>query len=598
VRAGNAIAAAVLAGVAVLLALDGGSASPGALSEAHARERLSDDCAQCHAGPERSLADACTACHADVAADRAGARGLHGTLQAPQAADCAHCHVEHHGRRVALSSRAAFARAGYPRLEAYDHAGLGFRLQGAHAGLACERCHAHAHDDVPPQGQARFAGLQQSCASCHRDPHAGRLGPDCAACHGQERPFAEVNGFDHARAWPLAGAHDGLACAQCHAAGTRWEVTAGAGRPAEPGVPHGERRDCAACHTSPHSEGFVRAAEAPAADASARSSCGRCHDVAPGGFESLRPGLDRNWHAASGFPLDAPHDHVACAQCHAGSAAGEARAGPRRDRNDCAACHADPHRGQFAGGAFGGEGCVACHATTGFVPPAFGDAHHARTRFPLTGSHLAVGCGACHRKASDGAARTFAGTPADCAACHADVHGGRFDGVDAAELDGATGCARCHTTGSFHESAGGRFDHVRWTGFALSGGHAGLGCAACHVARGAPDAQDRSFGAAAGADCRSCHASPHAGQFAVDGVTDCARCHAVDRAFSEPTFDHRRDSRFALDATHARLACAACHRPSPLPDGGEAIRYKPLGTGCSDCHSPGSAPAGTSPGER
>jgi len=49
-------------------------------------------------------------------------------------------------------------------------------------------------------------------------------------------------------------------------------------------------------------------------------------------------------------------------------------------------------------------------------------------------------------------------------------------------------------------------------------------------------------------------------------------------------FDHQRDSRFALDANHAKLECSACHRPSPTADGRTAIRFKPLGTECADCH--------------
>jgi hypothetical protein len=28
----------------------------------------------------------------------------------------------------------------------------------------------------------------------------------------------------------------------------------------------------------------------------------------------------------------------------------------------------------------------------------------------------------------------------------------------------------------------------------------------------------------------------------------------------------------------------SCHIPWPLPDGGEAVRYRPLGTTCADCH--------------
>ena len=67
------------------------------------------------------------------------------------------------------------------------------------------------------------------------------------------------------------------------------------------------------------------------------------------------------------------------------------------------------------------------------------------------------------------------------------------------------------------------------------------------------------------------------------GRTDCARCHADAGAL---LFDHQRDSRYALDASHEKLECAACHRPWPLPDGTTAIRYKPLGVECTDCHGP------------
>jgi len=51
-------------------------------------------------------------------------------------------------------------------------------------------------------------------------------------------------------------------------------------------------------------------------------------------------------------------------------------------------------------------------------------------------------------------------------------------------------------------------------------------------------------------------------------------------------FDHG-DSRFPLDDRHAALDCAACHKPWPLPDslgGGTAVRYRPLGLTCKDCH--------------
>jgi hypothetical protein len=51
-------------------------------------------------------------------------------------------------------------------------------------------------------------------------------------------------------------------------------------------------------------------------------------------------------------------------------------------------------------------------------------------------------------------------------------------------------------------------------------------------------------------------------------------------AFAIPGFDHST-TRFALDGAHVSVSCGACHTPSAT-DG--AVRYRPLGTSCEDCH--------------
>jgi hypothetical protein len=65
---------------------------------------------------------------------------------------------------------------------------------------------------------------------------------------------------------------------------------------------------------------------------------------------------------------------------------------------------------------------------------------------------------------------------------------------------------------------------------------------------------------------------------------NCTDCHVEGDSFGELVFDHQRHSRFPLDRDHEKLACAACHKPQRLSDGITAIRYKPLGTKCGDCH--------------
>ncbi len=789
----------VSACLAISLALlETQAASPGEISAVHALSaRIDvDDCEVCHGGSPSELRAACAACHADVEAQVANQTGFHGRL--PQAGRCGTCHSEHHGARFELAGTGAFALAGVPDRTAYAHEALGFELAGDHTSLACSACHEHADSTLLPDGAQRFLGESQTCASCHDDPHEGQLS-DCRSCHGETEPFDVVAEFEHPSSFALAGAHGRAGCIDCHARGTQYAIEAGGSeqstRPA---------RTCEACHASPHAVAFVQAvaarlatsldaarftAQPDAARFAAQSgaTCVTCHPVDGGPFTHALP-LAAADHEATGFPLTRPHEKAACTDCHArlekpsvheGAFADYRAAHPGRSPDACAACHADPHGGQFQSGPFSGAECLACHERESFDPPHFGVAEHARTQFALTGKHTEATCRSCHeqtgnaprqfhgidarcsachddahtgffaRSAVDAAARaqaddcaschttasfttlastgfdhtrwtgyelvgahaqsecsachgtravpdergrsfgtvaeSYPGSRDDCATCHVDAHGGFFErqpsapvcatchdphgfekategfeharwtgfalegaharatcatchttppaaasspalrgtsqalpsttpalrvtlhagkgsfqdcatchaDVHAGAFDkpgrprnvtGRAGCARCHSTESFDELLPGGFDHATWTGFDLSGAHAQADCASCHPREPGAPADARSFARAAGTRCQDCHSDPHAGQFARNSATDCAECHVTSPDFLALDFDHQRDSRFALDTTHARLACSACHVPWPLPGGGSTVRYKPLGVVCGDCH--------------
>ncbi len=742
--------------------------SPGPITLVHERsaEIDGDDCKACHGEIGSSMRAACAVCHADVEEQVVRGTGFHGRIA--DVSRCGTCHGEHHGSEFELAGRGAFALAGIADRDAYQHEGLAFELGGDHTrGLACKACHEHADDLVLAKGAHRFGGESQACASCHEDPHEGRLA-DCRSCHGETEPFARVAEFEHPASFSLAGAHARAGCVECHPRGSAYAIEAGGSEQATRAA-----RSCETCHASPHRQPFLAASAARLA-VDAGASCASCHPVAGGPFEQPAP-LSIADHAATGFPLVAPHASVSCADCHPRLAAQPEHAPafaafraayPGRSPDDCAACHADPHAGQFASGRFAGQGCLACHARERFEPPVFTAAEHARTDFPLTGRHEDTACNACHVQL-DGSSRRFHGTATACSACHADAHAGffarvagtdartagecaachtttsfaevaadRFEhgartgfvlegqhatagceachvpraqpdpagrrfgaiadtftgpaqacatchfdvhggffaaraalsgaapecstchdahGFERAEqgfdhgrwtgfaLDGAharsdcatchpaptagetasralrstvykgegsfgdcstchidvhggsfdgagrpqrvgdrTGCARCHTTETFDVPKG--FDHAAWTGFALDGAHARAQCSSCHEPLSAPEHSGRSFARAAGTRCTDCHADPHVGQFAHDGSTDCARCHTPTADFLTVRFDHQRDSRFRLDETHEPLACSACHVPWPVPGGGSAVRYKPLGVVCGDCH--------------
>ncbi len=761
--------------VITLVVWDTSSSSPGAISAVHARSADIDEnaCAICHGGSPGELRAACAACHANIETDVVEGTGFHGGIDS--AARCGLCHSEHHGAEFDLVGPGAFALAGIPDRSAYAHAGLGFELSGVHTrGLACKACHANADALVLAKGQQRFTGLSQSCASCHDDPHAGKLA-DCRSCHGESEPFARVAEFEHPTTFALVGAHTRAGCVECHPRGSEYAIEAGGGEQATR-----EPRSCEACHASPHADTFVdtvaERVAIPRADA-----CAVCHPVDGGAFTDPLP-LSKADHAAAGFALTPPHAQAACTDCHArlgapaahaSAFAGFRSAHPGRAPDDCAACHTDPHGGQFRSEDRGRTDCLACHERERFEPPTFGVEAHDRTDFPLTGAHVDASCHACHAQ-QVGAARVFRDTDARCSACHTDAHDGFFaTAAITADLRSASAdCAACHTTASFAELAGvDAFDHARWTGFALIGEHASAACQECHATRTTPDAHGRSFGRvaesfpgspqdcatchvdahdgffarrapdvqcsachdphgfesagqsfeharwtefeldgaharaecrachpedsgdarsrsnalaaparrttihtgegsfqrcstchadvhagafdgsgrqrevggrqscarchttesfadrtaesfdhgawtgfelegvharaecsschphdsasngdartfarAAGTSCADCHVDPHVGQFARGGSTDCSACHSTSSTFMSVRFDHQRDARFALDSTHERLACNACHIPWPVPGGGTAVRYKPLGVVCGDCH--------------
>jgi hypothetical protein len=603
--------------------------SPGELSRFHAHLEGARNCASCHAAGRGVTPQLCLICHAALGQRIAGGRGLHAR---PDHRACERCHVEHQGRDFDLVFWGKQGKG------AFDHASVGFSLQGRHARVACESCHraSRLRDSATlSRGGANlartFLGLGTACASCHTDPHRGQFAPrGCATCHGQEQ-WAPATAFDHDRAgFALSGAHRTVACAGCHkphpSGSVRFE-----------GTPHAS---CASCHRDPHegrlggqcdschvSEAWNRVAAGqfdhtrtrfPLTGRHAAVACARCHPNRPPGGMKLEgiafqscASCHRDPHAArlgaqcaachtpaswgriapgrfdherTGYPLRGKHTAVPCDACH--------KDGARRRiaHARCTDCHADRHVGQLAARPDGGL-CESCHDVDGFTPARFSAADHTATRHPLTGAHLAVPCDACHAevpverlaalgfaKARPGPQRTeqlrFAGT--GCSDCHRDPHRGQLARFGA--------CRQCHATEAWMALAA--FDHSR-TGFPLAGQHARIPCRSCH-----PGEKGALAFAGRPTACVACHRDPHGGRFARGGGTDCARCHKPT-SWGAFQFDHDRETSFPLQGAHRSVPCAACHRVET--PAGPILRYSGLGKACSDCHGPPRGPRSGGP---
>lgn len=324
------------------------------LHDAHARI----SCNSCHFGPRfKGTPKRCVECHAPDDVHR-GDRGE----------DCGKCHTQADWKSAK-----------------FDHAKeTGFALNGAHSDISCTACHATGNykDRIP-----------KDCNGCHRarDAHAGRFGPDCAACHAEVH-WKPVE-YDHLKSAhsALVGAHARLGCHDCHTAEAKTQKLG---------------RTCADCH---------RAQDPHGGDLG--TTCDQCH-----GSVTWRGHVTFD-HDLTHFPLLGQHVVVSCPQCHVSL-------GFKGASRLCIDCHRgeDVHKGGL------GEQCQSCHSPNGWKLWEFD--HAKETRFALTGAHRRLNCSDCHREPP-----RKVKLATDCAACHArdDVHVGEF----------GRQCQRCHTTSSF-----------------------------------------------------------------------------------------------------------------------------------------------------
>lgn len=592
--AGFWIALLSTAAVALVGVVDLRRTSPGPLTTVHGREQDlagSSSCSECHGGWFSSMTESCNACHERIESQIELGDGLHGALGAQRASQCALCHSEHHGESYSIVNARSFALAGFADVQAFDHAILGFEMDGAHLELACAQCHEHAAAPVLPPAALRYGGLEQRCTSCHEDPHKDQFAVGCTSCHGQD-DWKTLHSDDHDRNLALVGGHGDVSCRTCHEERGKHALELVGGRGTKP-----QARACADCHDSPHQRRFDTDAAA-AMGLEREAGCVTCHAAEHVLFAEAAALTSPTQHASSGFALALPHDELACDECHSAELGDYAARFPGRDADTCSACHDDVHDGQFATGPFSSGDCIACHAREHFSPHTFDLADHARTSLPLEGAHAPLECKACHLDPEPDEPRLFRGTSDQCDQCHDDAHDAFFASRTAELAPTAHGdCARCHGTTKFAEVEPSRFDHGRWTGFAVDGAHAQEDCSTCHPISATPDDTGRTFGRVEEhfgefGGCATCHEDPHQGHFdaaslpkRVDAREGCARCHGTSsfRALPKP-FDHARWTGFALVDEHRSAACSACHEPLRVPDAHDRTWAPALGTACADCH--------------
>ncbi len=509
--------------------------SPGDLTKAHANLEGVANCTKCHTVGNKVSREKCLACHQEIKASIVAKKGFHASAEVGSK-DCFACHNEHHGRNFEIVKL---------NKKRFDHAKTGFELKGVHAKKDCKACHKAEFISDPKLKKkvSTYMGLNSACLSCHADYHQGKLSPNCATCHSFDSfKNAKVVGFDHNKTkFALLGKHANVSCIKCH----KTEIVNG--KPAQrfKGL---QFESCTPCHKDEHETKFG-------------TNCKQCHSE--DSFHSIKNISTFN-HDKTDFQLVGKHKTVACKLCHKT----EFMTDPVK-HDKCASCHTDYHKGEFAKNGVSPD-CNECHTNNSFTETNFTIERHNKTKFKLEGAHMATPCMECHRKQKDW---TFTKMATKCVECHKNVHKG-FIGE---KFMGNDNCTACHNVISWKKIT---FDHDK-TGFKLEGKHAREACAKCHYRKNEMGVRVQKFDGLS-KECSTCHKDSHVGQFAVNGKTDCTRCHGFNR-WEDSKYDHNT-SRFKLEGEHSKAKCWQCHKPV-TDEKGKYVQYKYKSIECAVCHS-------------
>ena len=439
---------------------------------------------------------ACTRCHAKMVFSDTGTH-------------CADCHADIHRRQMGANCEQCHTVKGWSILlqTVREHTNR-FPLVGGHAGLDCADCHKGG-------AVGQFQGLSIQCYSCHQKTYQQTTNPNhvtssfpvqCEQCHTINTWLGAR--FDHLRVtgFALTGMHATLECTACHIGG-KYQGTPAA---------------CVGCHLPD----YQKASNPNHVALGLPQSCQECHNTSawqPANFN----------HDSVGFPLTGGHAKLQCEQCHTNG-------NFNLTSTACVSCHLKDYQGttnpNHASAGFPQQ-CEVCHSTANWTSATF---NHAATGWPLTGAHVNVQCTQCHTNGN------YNLTSTACVNCHLkDFQGTKNPSHVASGFPQQ--CDVCHSTAAWTPAA---FNHNN-TGFPLTGAHASVACANCHVNNNYTSLPT---------DCYGCHRTDYQGTTNPNHVsagfpTSCATCHTTAN-WLNATFNH---TYFPMNHGGANGVCATCH---------------------------------------
>ncbi|MCB0326118.1 MAG: hypothetical protein KDD52_00715 [Bdellovibrionales bacterium] len=451
----------------------------------------------------------------------------------------------------------------------------------------CLDCHVEIKErlDKSKGFHGQMQSIEKQCFKCHPD-HVGR---DFKLI--EWKPSKKQ--FDHKQTgYELTGAHIEVECDDCHNKKLIRDPQVLKILEKYPKKQSylGVSDSCQSCHFDEHRGQLSK-------------KCQNCHQSS-----RWKPVAKFN-HQKTSFPLLGKHKNVACSKCHktiSDSGRSTSNLKPKNSTymqmngfpfGSCENCHKDVHNGSF------GPDCKSCHNENSWKSiggrMVSGSNFHDKTRYPLLGAHKNVSCKDCHGPWGNQKAKYKNMNFSKCTHCHIDAHGGQLTLVYPYPGNESKTCDACHTLESFSKVSYGISQHQK-TRYPLVGSHQAVPCIDCHREKSSIErkistkavkalqfqkrkilvslANFSEYGPLN--QCESCHKDIHYGQFKQKA---CKNCHDT-KSFFRISFDHNKDSQFALSSAHEKVPCYKCHKTVTSKKGDKAVLYKPLRSECSYCH--------------
>ena len=215
------------------------------------------DCQSCHSGsiPRHSLRE-----QSNVLT-REGCIDCHNKMRVSAEEKCQTCHVSPHG--IDRSCNKCHTSTDTWQDKQLVHP---FPLEGAHASLACTKCHlgngstsanvtkASVPAQLPQAIKTPQGNRTPDCSSCHQPPHKPFGDNNCTSCHNPNgwRPVkVDSASLNHKQIWDgYVGKHAAASCDSCH----------------KNGAYAGTSPTCAGCHQPKQQPHFG-------------TECGSCHQT-------------------------------------------------------------------------------------------------------------------------------------------------------------------------------------------------------------------------------------------------------------------------------------------------------------------------------